>query len=54
MADPSPSAPVKPIDVVDGIPNRSPNRPLWKYLLVAVGFLAWLGVLAMLYGLGGR
>lgn len=34
-----------PIDVVEGIPDRSTSRPLWKYLLIAVMFLAWIGFL---------
>jgi len=30
-----------PIDVVDGIPDRRPDRPIWIYLLLAAIFLAW-------------
>ena len=31
-----------PIDVVDGIPDRRPTRPLWIHLLLAGLFLAWV------------
>lgn len=48
-AAPKPAAPEKksptPIDVVEGIPDRSATRPLWKYLLIAGVFLAWIGFL---------
>lgn len=36
-------------DVVDGIPDRAVSRPAWKYVLLAIAFLAWLGVLVGLY-----
>jgi len=39
-----PSIP-QPIDVDDGIPDRSSHRPAWKYLLVALIFLVWLAFL---------
>jgi hypothetical protein len=54
MADTPHHPPAKPIDVVDGIPYRLSRRPWWKYLLVAVAFLAWVGVLGLLYWLGKR
>jgi hypothetical protein len=34
-----------PVDVVDGIPDRSRNPRLWKYLVLAVLFLAWVAFL---------
>jgi len=39
-------------DAADGIPDRAARRPLWKYLLVGVGLLAWLGALVTLYWAG--
>ena len=51
---PTPPTPPTPKDVVDGIADRSANRPLWKYLLVAAVFVGWLGVLITLYLLGRR
>jgi len=36
-------------DAADGIPDRAAHRPLWKYALVAVAFVAWLAVLAGLH-----
>ncbi len=41
--------PPEPRDVVDGMPDRAANRPLWKYLLIAGVFVAWLGVLAIMH-----
>jgi uncharacterized membrane-anchored protein len=35
----------EPIDMDDGIPDRSSHRPAWKYLLVALIFLVWLAFL---------
>lgn len=35
----------EPINVVDGIPDRSPRRAAWKYLLLAAIFLLWLAFL---------
>ena len=37
--------PPEPIDVVDGIPDRSPRRRLWVCLVLALVFLAWLAFL---------
>ena len=34
-----------PVDVVDGIPDRSRHRPRWKYVALAAVFLAWVAVL---------
>jgi hypothetical protein len=35
----------EPVDVVDGIPDRRPGAPLWRYVLIGVVFLAWLSFL---------
>ncbi len=51
---PDTPTPLTPKDVIDGIADRIANRPLWKYLLVAAVFVAWLGVLITLYLLGRR
>lgn len=50
--EPATVEPPQPVDVIDGIPNRSAHRPLWKYLLVAAAFLAWCGILVTLFLLG--
>ena len=34
-----------PVDVVDGIPGRSANLATWKYVLMAIIFLAWVAFL---------
>jgi hypothetical protein len=34
-----------PVDVVDGIPDRRPTTPRWRYAVIAAVFLAWLGFL---------
>ena len=31
-----------PVDVIDGIPDRSGKARLWKYLALAAVFLAWI------------
>ncbi len=33
------------VDVVDGIPDRSPHRSAWKYMLMAAVFVLWVGFL---------
>ena len=35
----------EPVDVVDGIPDRTTRPSLWKYVLLGAIFLAWLGFL---------
>jgi len=35
----------EPVNVVDGIPDRRERTPVWKYVLIAVVFLAWLAFL---------
>jgi len=35
----------EPVDVVDGIPDRAAHRPMWKWVLIAAAFLAWLAFL---------
>ena len=44
-ARPEAPAPPRPVDVVDGIPDRAARAPLWRYLLLVGLFLAWLGFL---------
>ncbi len=36
------SPPPEPVDVVDGIPDRSPRRQAWVYVVLTLVFLAWL------------
>ena len=43
----------EPIDVVDGVPNRSGDAHTWKYLAIAAVFLAWIGFL-ILCGITGK
>ena len=43
-ARPNTQAP-EPVDVVNGIPDRSRRRPLWAYILLALIFLGWLAFL---------
>lgn len=31
----------KPIDVVDGVPDRSARAPVWKYVLIALIGVSW-------------
>lgn len=35
----------EPVDVVDGIPDRSANCAAWKYLVLAIVFVAWIAFL---------
>ena len=35
----------EPVDVVNGIPDRSASRPLWAYIVLALIFLGWLAFL---------
>ncbi len=37
--------PPEPIDEIDGVPDRSPHPAVWKYLLLAGAFLAWMAFL---------
>lgn len=34
-----------PQDVIDGIPDRTSRPKAWKFIALAIVFLAWLGVL---------
>ena len=45
MVDAEPPPIPEPRDVVDGIPDRAARRPVWKYVLLAVIFLAWMAFL---------
>jgi len=35
----------KPVDVIDGIPDRTSRSSWWKYAILAGIFLAWVGFL---------
>ena len=35
----------EPVDVVDGIADRSPRPAWWKYVALLAAFLAWLAFL---------
>ena len=37
--------PTEPVNLIDGIPDRSTRRAVWKYVLIIAVFLFWLGVL---------
>lgn len=37
--------PPEPVDVVDGIPDRSAGGAAWKYALILLVFLAWVALL---------
>ena len=43
--NPQAAQPAQPIDVVDGIADRSSHPAAWKYALLALAFLAWVAVL---------
>lgn len=49
---PLPPKPSEPVNVVDGIPDRSPSPRPWKYILLFAIFAAWVGVLLLLYWWG--
>lgn len=46
----------EPVDVVDGIPDRSGRRAAWKYWVIILVFLAWVALLVyiQLAGRAGR
>lgn len=41
----NPAQSAQPVDVVDGIPDRSARRSAWKYVLLALVFLGWVAFL---------
>jgi len=45
--------PAGPVDVVDGLPDRSSQPAMWKYLLLLAVFLAWVAFLVFC-ALAGR
>ncbi len=58
MSKPAPKAPpaprlAEPIDVVDGIPDRTTRGSCWRYLLLVAIGLVWLGVLVYCWWAGG-
>ena len=38
----------EPVDVVDGIPDRSQTRAKWKLVVIGLIFLAWTAVLVFI------
>ena len=42
-----------PVDVVDGIPDRAKNRPVWKLTLIVVIFMVWMAFLIYCAAAGG-
>ena len=38
-------APRDPVNVIDGMPDVSPNRAWWKYAALAAIFVVWMLVL---------
>ncbi len=38
-------APPAPVDLVDGIPDRAKSPARWKYVALALIFLAWMAFL---------
>ena len=40
--------PPEPIDVVDGIADRSPRPTWWKYVLLLLIFLVWIALLLVM------
>lgn len=45
--------PREPVNLVDGMPDHSQHPALWKYLVLAAIFLAWLGFLVYCQLAGG-
>jgi hypothetical protein len=47
QSSPQPAAPeiARPVDVADGIPDRSAKPVKWVYVAIAVVFLAWMAFL---------
>ena len=35
-------APTDPVDVADGIPDRSATCPMWRYAVLVAIFIAWI------------
>jgi hypothetical protein len=51
--EPQPQTVLKdPVDVVDGIPDRSPRRGRWILLILAAVFIAWMAFLIAVKILG--
>ena len=45
--------PPEPVNVVDGIPDRSERTPAWRYVVLAAVFLCWLAFLIYCAAGGG-
>jgi len=39
------SEPTEPVNLVDGIPDRSPRPAKWAYVVIGVVFVAWVAAL---------
>ncbi len=50
--DNAPDPPPAPVNVVDGVPDRSPRRAVWKLLALLGAFVAWLAVLVYVAAAG--
>lgn len=44
--------PGEPIDVLDGIPDRSPATAWWRYAVLLAIFLAWVALLVYIQTTG--
>jgi hypothetical protein len=43
-----PASPLRePLNVFDGMPDRSDSTPLWKYILLAAIFVIWVAFLVL-------
>jgi len=40
------------IDVVDGLPDRSPRAAGWKYILLLAAFVVWIALLVYIHSAG--
>ena len=43
----------EPVNMVDGIPDRSEHPAVWKYVLIAMLFAAWVAFLVYCQIAGG-
>ena len=42
----------EPVDVVDGIPDRSATVPRWKFAVILLVFMAWVGFMLIVQIVG--
>jgi hypothetical protein len=43
----------RPVDIVDGIPDRAIERPTWRFVLLGAIFAAWIAFLIYVAAAGG-